>query len=212
MNFFTTMVGYAGLKQNSTKITERDEALIISCRPCLFFIVFWWQKKNIAFKIYIYFQHLIIEFFWFAKLRFRIEEKMHTKSVFDVSRGEEIWKLFCLGEWGTNDSLGGKVCLERARGWRKICELIIKWALSKTVSEESADSSWTLPTGCFLDALYWIALQKLHISGYVCKTCLKELAINTWKPFCHILKTRISRAPHNGHFWKCNKICCIIYI
>ena len=65
----------------------------------------------------------------------------------------------------------------------------------------------------------------MHISEYVYKTCLKELAINTGNPLkkilqpvtflkilfilpsCHILKTSIFfRAPHNGHFWK---ICCI---
>ena len=50
LKFLTTMVGYKRLKESSTKITERDEALIISCRACLFFIVFWWQKKNITFK------------------------------------------------------------------------------------------------------------------------------------------------------------------
>ena len=26
----------------------------------------------------------------------------------------------------TNDSLGGKVCLRRARGWRKLCKLTRK--------------------------------------------------------------------------------------
>ena len=45
--FFTTMLGYAGLLESSMKIVERDEALRISCRACLFFIVFWSQKKNI---------------------------------------------------------------------------------------------------------------------------------------------------------------------
>ena len=37
---FTIIVGYTGLKENSTKIMERDKAQIILCRPCLFFIVF----------------------------------------------------------------------------------------------------------------------------------------------------------------------------
>ena len=45
---------------------ERDEVLIISCRAYLFFVVFWLQKKKIAFNISIYFQPLIIEFFWSA--------------------------------------------------------------------------------------------------------------------------------------------------
>ena len=38
LKFFKTMVGYIGLKENSTKIMERDEVLIISCRACLFII------------------------------------------------------------------------------------------------------------------------------------------------------------------------------
>ena len=57
------MVGCTGLKESSTKIMERDEAVIISCRICLFFIAFFMAKINIAFKISIYFQPLIIEFF-----------------------------------------------------------------------------------------------------------------------------------------------------
>ena len=58
------MVGYAGLKESSTKVIERDEVLMISCRASLLFcFVFLWQKKKIGFKISIYFQPLIIEFF-----------------------------------------------------------------------------------------------------------------------------------------------------
>ena len=57
------MVRGAGLKENSTKKNmEKDEILIILCRACLFLLVFD-GKKNIAFKISIYFQPLIIEFF-----------------------------------------------------------------------------------------------------------------------------------------------------
>ena len=138
---------------------ERDEALIISCRACLFFIVFWWLKKNIAFNFYLW---------------FRIEEKIHTKAVSDDSRGEEFSKLSCPGKWGTNNSLGGKVCLGRARSLRKLCKLTIKWASSKTISDKSADTSCALPTGCFLGTIYWIALQKMHISEYVCKIVLRN--------------------------------------
>ena len=43
------MVGYTGLKEISTKIMERDEALIISCIGCVFYC-FLMTKKNIAFK------------------------------------------------------------------------------------------------------------------------------------------------------------------
>ena len=72
-----------------------------------------------------------------------------------VSRGKEFWTLFCLGKWGTNCSLGRKGCLGRARVWRKLCKFIMnKWASSKTVSKESANTSCALPTGCFLDTMY----------------------------------------------------------
>ena len=158
------------------------------------FYCFSWQKNNIVFQISTYCQPLIIEFFWFSYLWFRIEEKIHTKAVSDVSRGEEFWKLFCLGGWGRNGSFGGKGCLGRARGWRKLCKLTIKWASSsKTVSKDSANTSCALPTGCFLDTIYWIALQKMHISEYVCKTCLKELAIGPTLKNCSFPITRIAK-------------------
>ena len=38
--------------------------------------------------------------------------------------------------------------------------------------------------------IYWIELQKYYISEYVCKTCLKELAINMGKPlkkYCSLI-------------------------
>ena len=100
--------------------------------------------------------------------------------------GGEFWKLLCLGRWGTNDSLGGKVCQGRARVGGK-------WASSKTVSKDSTNTSCSLPTGCFSDSIYWITLQKMHISEYVW-TCLKELATNTRKKILQpltFLKTRL---------------------
>ena len=46
------MAGYTGLKENSIKVMERDEALIVSCRVCFFFIIivifFDNKKKKIA--------------------------------------------------------------------------------------------------------------------------------------------------------------------
>ena len=30
------------------------------------------------------------------------------------------------GAWGRNGSFGGKECLRRARGWRKLCKFTIK--------------------------------------------------------------------------------------
>ena len=74
---------------------------------------------------------MIIEFFSLSYLWFRTEEKIHPKAVSDVFRGEEFWKLFCLGGWGRNGSFGGKECLGRARGWRKLCILTIKLQFPK---------------------------------------------------------------------------------
>ena len=54
---------YKGFKKKFNKNHGRDEALIISCRDFLFFLVFDGKKKNIVFKISTYYQHLIIEFF-----------------------------------------------------------------------------------------------------------------------------------------------------
>ena len=50
-------------------------------------------------------------------------EKIHTKAVADVS---SVLAVVLPQGMGTNDSLGGKVCRERAKGWRKICKLNIK--------------------------------------------------------------------------------------
>ena len=60
-----------------------------SCRACRPFLLFFGDKNKIAFKssLDLYFQPLIIEFFWFATLQFRIEEKIHTQAVANVSRG-----------------------------------------------------------------------------------------------------------------------------
>ena len=96
-----------------------------------------------------------------------------------MSSGGELWKLFFVLEWGTNHSLRGKVCLGRARNWRKLCKLTIIRALSKTVSEDSIDTSCTPPTDCFWTLDIESHYKKMHISEYVCKTCLTELAINT---------------------------------
>ena len=88
----------------------------------------------------------------------------------------------------------GSFCLGRARGWRKICKLIIKWASSsKTVSKDSANTSFALTTGCFLDTIAILnrTTKKKHIFEYVCKTYLKELAINTGKPLKNIAASNI---------------------
>ena len=54
---------YLDLKESSREVMERDEALIFSCRACLFFIVFWWPKKNITFKFLFTFNPWILNSF-----------------------------------------------------------------------------------------------------------------------------------------------------
>ena len=63
------------LGSSSWTILEVEENFI----PNLFaLLIFWWQEK-IAFKgpFDLYFHLLIIEFFWFALLQFKVEEKIH---------------------------------------------------------------------------------------------------------------------------------------
>ena len=87
-----------GLKENLTQIMDYGKrekgALIISCRACLL-IVFWWQKNKFYFLSAFDYWILLI-----CLAMVQNEEKMHTKTVTDVSRGEEFWKLFCLEEMG----------------------------------------------------------------------------------------------------------------
>ena len=143
------------------------------------FYCFFMLKKNTTFKISTCCQPLIIELFWFASLWFRIEEKIHIKTVYDVFRGENFWTLFCLG---TNGSLGGRVGIQSARAWRKLWKLTIKWVSSKTVSKDFMCTLHWL----FLNTIYWIALQKMHTSEYIYQICLKELAINLEKKLCSL--------------------------
>ena len=75
----------------------------ISFRACLLFCFF--GSKKVAFKssLHVYVHLLVIEFFWFAQLLFRIKEKIHTEVVV-VSRGaggnwvgfpRRLWSLSC---------------------------------------------------------------------------------------------------------------------
>ena len=46
-----------------------------------FLLLFWWQKKSFKSPFDLHFHPFIIEFFWFAKLQFKIKEKIQTKAV-----------------------------------------------------------------------------------------------------------------------------------
>ena len=71
----------------------------ISCRAYYCFLV-----TKVAFKssLDLNFHPFIIAFFWSAELKFRIEEKIHSKAVADVSR--DNWKIVFLFSW---DRMGG---------------------------------------------------------------------------------------------------------
>ena len=71
----------------------------------VFLLVIFDGKGRIAFKSS-YFHPLIIGFFWFAKLKFIIEEKIHTKAV--VFRGGEATqgKSGSCSTWGQMPYLG----------------------------------------------------------------------------------------------------------
>ena len=127
------------------------------CRPVSFFIVFWW-KERIACKSSLYFFPWSLNSFYLSRC-FRIEGKIHTKAVFDESRGDESFGS-CSTWDRANDLLGGRLF---QRGW----EL-------KTVFKDFVNIFSGLPTDCF-----WMLIC-IDISEYECKSCLKELAIS-WK-------------------------------
>ena len=91
------MVGYTGLRKFKKYSAEINPLRVhtgiggwrkLHAKPVCFF-VFWWQKVAFKTSLDTYSYPIIIEFFWFAQLQFRIEEKIHTKAVADVFRD---WK------------------------------------------------------------------------------------------------------------------------
>ena len=82
----------------------------VSYKACLLFDYFFGDKK-IAFKSSFnpYFHLFIIEFFWFAYLQFRIEEKVHIK----------ILLLMCL------EALGEGLSCFHGRDWEGVCRKIL---------------------------------------------------------------------------------------
>ena len=79
---------------------------IFNAEPACFFVCLFVSrccfltKIKIAFKssLELYFRPLITEFFEFVSLQFRIEEKIHTKAVIDVSKdcGEVVTEVTLL--------------------------------------------------------------------------------------------------------------------
>ena len=71
-----------------------------------------------------------------------------TKTVVDMSREGEFWKLFCLWGWGTNDSLERKVYLG---GFRIIVGIgVLTTALKNTTTLFLAKTPLECPSPAFL--------------------------------------------------------------
>ena len=138
------------------------------------FYSFLMTKTNIAFKFLFTFMPWLLNFSYLRSYGSELR-KRYTLRLF----------LMCLEErsfgncsaWGNGRQMthfGQRCVWGKTRGLRKPFKLTIKWASSKKISEESTDTSSALLTGCFLDTIYWITLQKMHISEYVSKIVLKN--------------------------------------
>ena len=175
------MVGYKRLKESSTKITERDEALIISCRACLFFIVFD-DKKRI----------------W--NLNFCLLSNLDYWILLICLDMVQNWELHWELNWKDTHEGG----LGVGGNYENYKMNFIKENFWTVLRHFMCPSQWLFLGHYILNrtaknAHFWICLQ----------ICLKELAINTVKPlkkilhpltflkvlslsFCRILKTSIS--------------------
>ena len=162
------MVGHTSLKERGERWSPNNfmQSLSVFC--------FLMTKKNTEFS----FNPWLLNFFDLPSYGSELMKRYTLRLFLMCLEEKRFWSCSAWGNGGQMahfvDSLCGKVCLGRAKSWRKLCKLTIKWASSKTVSDESADTSCTLSTGCFLDTIYWIAVQKMHISEYVCKIVLKS--------------------------------------
>ena len=99
-----------------------DQALLHNCirggiwfdtESACFLLCFWWQKQNVLkSSLGLYFHTLVVEFFWFTKLQFKTERKIHAKAITNAFRdagwvslesfsalgGRSKW--FTWGGWG----------------------------------------------------------------------------------------------------------------
>ena len=92
------MVEHTGLKENSTKIMERDETLIISYRGCLFLLFFDSKKIKSHLKLLFAFNPWLLNSFDLHShgSEAMIEEKMHTKAAADMPIGRDTLKLLLM--------------------------------------------------------------------------------------------------------------------
>ena len=125
LKFFTTMVGDVDLTEDSTKNMERDEALIISCRACLF-LLFFDGKKRIQHLISLFtFNPWLLDSFDLPGYGSELRKRQTLRLFLMCLEVRNFGSCSVWGGWEINDSLGGKVWLGRARGQRKLCKLTI---------------------------------------------------------------------------------------
>ena len=171
---------------------ERDEALIVSCKVCLLSIVFDGKKRILHLKFLFTLIPWLLNSFDLSSYGWELR-KRYTWKLFLMCLEKRSFGSCFARRMEDKELTWGKMCLGWAKGWRKLCKLTIKWVSSKTVSDNSTNTSCALSSGCFWDTIYWIALQKMHISEHVCKTCLKELSIKTGKPLKKYCISNISK-------------------
>ena len=164
------MVGYIYRSvRQFNKIMARDENLIISCRACLF-LLFFDDKKGVQHLKFLFtFNPWLLNSFDVPSYGSEFKEK-YTIRLFLVCLVERRFGSF--SAWGNGEQMTQS---EERCAWGRL----------------GVGGNYGNLWAVFLDIIHLIAMQKMYISGYVCKTCLKELAINTRKSFCHILKTSI---------------------
>ena len=153
MKFFTTMVGSTGLKESSTKFMERDEALIISYKVCLLFIVFDGKKRILHLKFLFTLIPWLLNSFDLSSYGWELR-KRYTWKLFLMCLEKRSFGSCFARRMEDKELTWGKMCLGWAKGWRKLCKLTIKWVSSKTVSDNSTNTSRALSSGCFWDTIY----------------------------------------------------------
>ena len=185
------MVGYTGLNKSSTKIMERDEALIILCRTCLFFC-FLITKKNISFKFLFTFKPWLLNSFdlpsYGSELRKRYTLRLYVMCLEERNFGScsacgNRGQMTHVGErcaWGGLE-VGGNLQIDYKMSF-------IKGNFWRVRRHFMCTFHWLFLGHYILNrntknAYIWICLQK----------CPKELAINTGKPLKNIAASNISK-------------------
>ena len=103
---------------------------VIHVQPVCFLVI----NEEYVLKALLYLNPLIIEFFWYSELQFRIEEKIHTEVAIDVYRR---------GSFGSYPGLKRHTtCLEESFAWRRLGEFGETYAFRQKTALEKFD--WVL--------------------------------------------------------------------